>query len=260
MRALAILALICCLSAVANHQQATAQQHQKATPNDILTSITINNDDHSKHEDQKENNVPRWWPEGITAMAVILTLFAIAYQSYYTRVAAEATQRATEHSIASERAWVIVNEVRLTAGAKDAPEGDQQVFVQCAATNHGRTPARVLGMKAVWANGPIADPGKTWDQTLYDSDGQLTPRWVMLPEKFTALHCPIPGFHSTPGTAIKGVVEPGQAGFIHGVIRYWDMFSETDRYTRFCYRWENAAPGKKEGFHYAGGDRYNQQT
>jgi hypothetical protein len=156
----------------------------------------------------------------------------------------------------------LVSKVELTSGASDRPEGNRQVFIQCAARNHGRTPARVLGLKAICAVGPISDPGQTWDESLYDPNGQTVPRWVILPDKSSALNCPIPGYVADPGQRIHGPLSDGEAIFIHGVVRYWDTFSETERTTRFCYRWKNAAevPGMDAGYYPAGGDAYNQQT
>jgi len=175
---------------------------------------------------------------------------------------AETALKQANHIVASERAWILPISVILSSGASDRSEGNEQVFIQCAAENHGRTAARVLGLKALAAIGPVSDPGQTWDQSLYDPDSQTAPRTVILPNKATALHCPVPGFTAKPGQEVRGDYKPGEALFIHGVIRYWDMFSETDRFTRFCLRWHNVGepPGTKAGFHFAGGDRYNQQT
>ncbi len=217
--------------------------------------------------EQKKVNRPWWhelfaWPEGITAWALILTLFMITWQSAATASAASAANRGIEHSIASERAWVLVDSVILASGKAELPEGTDQVFIQCNARNHGRSAARVLGMRAVHAVGPISDPGKTWDAKLYESDGQDTPRWVILPDKNTALHCAVSGFFAKTGQVITGNLNPGESIFIHGVVRYWDMFSDTERTTRFCYRWYplGEKPKMSAGFYSAGGDSYNQQT
>jgi len=189
-------------------------------------------------------------------------LLFVGWQSREIRRSSKATEKATELSIASERAWVMEHTVAFTAGGVDVPDGRDQVFIQCVAKNHGRTPARVLGMNALRAIGPISDPGQTWDEVLYDFKAQNTPRWVILPDKNTALHCAVPDLKAVPGQILISPIATGESTFIHGVIRYWDMFSETDRFTRFCYRFCEAGelPGKPAGFYRAGGDRYNQQT
>jgi hypothetical protein len=267
---------------------------QESSPTSTAASLTCKVDSKSE-EEQGKASVQWWhvlltWPEGITAWAVIFTLIAIATQAYLMRVHAnhfailaeatfkqtailaesvaaaqknaDAALHQTNHMVASERAWLLVSRIEFTAGASDRPEGTKQVFIQCAAINHGRTPARVLGMKALTAIGPISDPGQTWDESLYDPDGETTPRWVILPDKASALACPVLGFTAEPGQVFRAPLGEGQARFIHGVVRYWDMFSETERFTRFCFRWdnENERPGLGTGFHVAGGDRFNQQT
>jgi len=248
-------------------ERAAQESAQKAADHQSAAAPTKTDEDHSKEDiADSERNGPSWygffrWPIGTTTWAIILTLMAIAEQTKQTAIAAKATRQATEHLIASERAWVLASRVELSSGAKDAPEGNRQVFIHCAAKNHGRTPARVLGLKALWAHGPISDPGQTWDESLFSPDEQISPRWVILPDKLTALNCPVPGFSATPGQTIKAPLKEGESSFIHGVIRYWDMFSEKDRFTRFCYRWQKSPDGlSEEGFFPAGGDRYNQQT
>jgi hypothetical protein len=267
---LAILVVVLGLAVfIAGQDERAAQESaQKAALKDNGALSTKAGENHPQENvADSERDGPSWygffrWPVGTTTWAIILTLMAIADQTKQTAIAAKATQQATEHLIASERAWILVSKVIFSSGASDRPEGNKQVFIQCAAKNHGRTPARVLGLNALYASGPISDPGHTWDDRLYDSQEKTIPRWVILPDKASALHCPIPGFFAERGQVIRADLKEGEAYFIHGVIQYWDMFSETERYTRFCCRWhnDNETPGLDAGFHFAGGDRFNQQT
>jgi hypothetical protein len=173
---------------------------------------------------------------------------------------AKAALAQANHIVDSERAWVLVKLVALTAGATDKPEGSEQVFVHCEAMNHGKSPARVLGFNALYAEGPIADPEKTWDDRLYDFKAKPVPRWTFVPNVPRALSDPIPGFLAKPGDKFEFVPQPEHARFIHGVIRYWDMFSETDRFTGFCYRLDGPGTPFGEGWHPAGGERCNQES
>jgi hypothetical protein len=253
-------------------QQNAACQTQSKSPNDSDKSQT--KADAAIHQNQAGNDTKNGgncascrdillkWPEGITTWAVILTLFVIAWQSAETARAAKAAQMATEHSIASERAWILPEMVWIGSGAKDAPEGSDQVFILCDIKNHGKTPARVFGMNARWEVGPISEPAKTWDDSLYTFDAKAKPKWVVLPDKHTALSAPIPGFTATAKSKVQIPTQPGGTMFIHGVIRYWDMFCKADRFTRFCYRWESEKenPAMGEGYHQAGGGAFNQQT
>jgi hypothetical protein len=90
MKSLAILTVVFCLSAMTCHKQASAQKHQTTTQNDLAPTITVNNYDRSKHEESKKDDVTRWWPEGVTAVAIIFTLFAIIYQARQSRRAVDA--------------------------------------------------------------------------------------------------------------------------------------------------------------------------
>jgi hypothetical protein len=178
------------------------------------------------------------------------------------RSSADAAHNIADHLARSERAWVLITRVAVTAGAIDRPEGPHQVFIQCEVRNSGRTPARVLEMRATMKLGLRSDPSQTWDKSLYKpSESAITPRWVVLPDPDlrTALNYPIPGFIGTVGQDLP-TPGAGQAIFIHGIVRYWDMFEETDRFTQFCYRWDDPLPNRPEGFRPAGGDQYNQQT
>jgi hypothetical protein len=200
---------------------------------------------------------PGWYrffvlPEGITVWALFLTLFAIAEQTRYTALA-------VKHAIHSERAWVLVTHVALVAGAIDAPEGKDQVFIQCNARNNGKTPARILGMNAVLRAGPISEPGKTWDESLYKF-AQKSPTSTILPDHNTALHAIVGGYKAQPGQMVSAPCDSDETFLVHGVIRYWDMFGKEDRFTRFCFRQTDGVPGKTSTYVQAGGGRYNQQT
>ena len=173
---------------------------------------------------------------------------------------AQAALAQANHIVASERAWVLVGKVALTSGASDRPEGSKQVFIHCEAVNRGKSPARVLGLNARYAEGPIAEPERTWNERLYDFSGKSTPRWTFVPNVPRSLSDSIPGFFANPGDMLTAPPQPGHAQFIHGVIRYWDVFTETDRYTRFCYRLDGVGAPLGEGWHLAGGERCNQET
>ncbi|MDR5729930.1 MAG: hypothetical protein RB191_21160 [Terriglobia bacterium] len=236
-------------------------------------SISIDSYNHFDQSNGGRAEQPRgWrrfmaWPEGITAWAIILTLGAITWQSFETHRAATASRNAASaalehanHIVASERAWVLVERVTMTSGGIDRPEGIQQVFIHCAARNYGKTPARVLGLNALLAEGPISDPEATWNDRLYDFTQKSTPTWVITPNHAKALHDSVPGFFANPDEILHPPEREGNAHFIHGVIRYWDMFSESDRLTRFCYRWDKQGAPLGEGWHVAGAERCNQET
>jgi hypothetical protein len=233
------------------------QQASPAAPISVDCSCAAKAD-YSKNKPQGWHKLVTW-PEGIATWALIFTLGAIVWQAIVGGNAAAAAIKQVNYMASSERAWVMDTTVILSAGATDRPEGSEQVFVQCAAKNEGRTPARVLGMNAILAVGPISNPGKTWDKKLYWFPKSTTPKWTILPDKSSALHCPVPGLTSQPGQTLRRPATEGETSFIHGVIKYWDVFSETPRFTRFCYRYQETI-GSAHGFFRVGGDGHNQQT
>lgn len=102
-------------------------------------------------EQVAERYLPRWyrlfaWPEGVTTWAVLLTLLAIAEQTYHTRRAAEATEssvRASDkaYSLAENtakqqlRAYVVARNSHLVI------HDDGFVEPKIELTNCGQTPA-----------------------------------------------------------------------------------------------------------------------
>src|ERR1035437_7480206 len=231
---------------VACQNQYSPEQNAKQTAQQSQVTLPPQTSDQqaTKGQQNPSGYFPGWrrlltWPDGITAFAVILTLLGIVWQSSETRKAAQAALIQSRYTVASQRAWVLPEKIELVSGSEDRPEGKYQVFVQCAAKNHGPTVARVLGMNAVFALGPISKPEQTWQQSLYDFDSRTKPQSVILPDKITALHSLVPEIKAMPGDVIPGTSDPNQTTFIHGVICYWDAFNEIRRFTRFCYRSKN---------------------
>jgi hypothetical protein len=157
LRWLAVIALFFGLATVhvVCQQQAPAQEHTKTTQANVPPPITENNYDYSKHDQQKTSDVPRWWPEGITAIAIILTMFVIAGQTHYTRRAAEATEAAVASAEKTAkrqlRAYISIENatVRFTNGQ---PVG----FVNFE--NFGQTPAYETHGWAAIEGGPHPFP------------------------------------------------------------------------------------------------------
>jgi hypothetical protein len=189
----------------------------------------------------------------------VCTLWVLRRQTKANWAAAKAALKQANHIVTSERAWVLVCKIALTAGAIDHLEGSKQCFVSCAGKNYGKTPARVLGMNVLLASGPIADPEKSWDENLYDFSGKDTPKWIIVPSIPKPMYGLVKGFTTKPGDELP-TPSVGEAYFVHGIIRYWDAFSETDRFTRFCYREDRDGSLLGKGWHIAGGERCNQET
>jgi hypothetical protein len=237
MKSLAILTVVFCLSAMACYQQASAQKHQAPAPNEVPSTITVHNEDHSTHEQQKENNVPRWWPEGVTAIAIILTLFAIAYQSYYTRIAAEAAKAGTE--TARENIQLVMNLERGRIAVTPTPLGEYSYMFM--AKNIGRTSAKLIDIAAYSLT---IDRGETLpDSPPYLIDERQTNViWVATGTDIPLQQKEYTGEPSTLIAKLDGqatrnnIAIHGSNLWIFGRILYLDGISPLERECRFCFQ------------------------
>jgi hypothetical protein len=167
--------------------------------------------------------------------------------------------RQVTNAMRSDRAWLVVEKAELVEGNPSQPG---QVFVQCAVKNYGKTVARVLGMNARWGIGPLNNPGKTWDNSLFAFANSVRSKWTFLPGTTSAMHSPVQEFTSSAGSKVTVGFQSGDTQFIHGVVFYWDAFTKKRRTTRFCFREHHIDQfGKqKEGLHPISDPEYSQQT
>ena len=106
---------------------------------------SVTRDNHSK---SPNSDPPCWhklllWPEGITAWAIIATLFVIGWQAWETRRSADATNNAaqaallnTQISIRSARAWIVI---KVESAGKNK--------FHFKAVNVGGTPANIISIR-----------------------------------------------------------------------------------------------------------------
>jgi len=125
--------------------QSQAGQRQPESP----AAATSGYQDQSLHDRDKDSDRPRdWhkfvtWPESWTAWAIIATLLAIAYQSYWTR-------RATEEIARHERPWLLIEGISFdepgTTAANNGKFANEAFHYTLK--NYGRTPARILALSS----------------------------------------------------------------------------------------------------------------
>lgn len=143
-----VFAVLIGVFAMTCHQQAPAQKHQDSAPQDAPASITVNNYDHSQHEYQNKPDVARWWPEGITAIAVILNLLAIAYQARQSRRAVDA---ALESVRTTEKNMILQFRPKVIIRGGHVIDADrlEEATMEFAITNIGASAATVLETELV---------------------------------------------------------------------------------------------------------------
>jgi len=97
-----------------------------------------------------------------------VTCFVIAWQSFETRRAVQASKVSADALINSERAWVTVD-LDKVPGIGTVSEGshrdssgemshDTSVRVRCICSNHGKTPAKVIEKRCCLLVVTAADP------------------------------------------------------------------------------------------------------
>ena len=239
LKIMALLGVFLGLFAVdmAYHQKASAQQHTEATQDGPPAAITVNNDDHSSQKHQEESHVAPWWPEGITAIAIICTLIAIGIQTYYTRKAAEAsTASATaaldqaNHMITSERAWIIVSS-RFPEELSPNPQRAKTRF-RWEFLNVGKSPARLIEFNGVARRGDrfnISFP----EPAPFFRDRQLLNKLLLVPTDSWGLTWEIEG--NALSAAEFDVLKRWEQLTIvsYGYIKYLDVFGK-EHTTNFC--------------------------
>ncbi len=134
----------------ARHQE--NPRHNQIGPTKPPTeAASTANQAHTANEASQGQGEMQWvydlifWPYGITALAVILTLGGIIWQSSETKTAAQAALKQAEHMISSERAWLLISPVNEGQPLK---AGNPPLF-WWEIKNVGNTPARLIETQSV---------------------------------------------------------------------------------------------------------------
>jgi hypothetical protein len=144
-----LIVAVLCMSRYAEDRKAKHQENANQVNSVTLTPGKTN--DGTEKTDETEDS-PSWvgtftWPEGVTAWALLLTLFVIAWQSTETRDAAKSALLNAQVVINAERPYLVIS--------VESPSPNQFVFT---AKNEGRTPARI---NSIWTKPLMADQGGT---------------------------------------------------------------------------------------------------
>jgi hypothetical protein len=124
------------------------QQCSKKCDTSLTSSFSPSSSAESfgKCQQDAERRLPRWyrlfwWPEGVTAWAILLTLLAIGEQTHQTRRAADISEQVL---VSQFRPRVIVRKVDLRVPDPDKPSISPQHFVlEFVLINTGETPAAI---------------------------------------------------------------------------------------------------------------------
>jgi len=195
------------------------------------------------------------WPDGITALAVILTLGGIIWQSSEAKRASENAAAQVKAMMATERAWVVIR----SSMDDYRPTLDDQWLFWWQIKNTGTTAARILSTQC------------RYELVRADQLDSLP----LAPEYLQPIE--LKGFLLAPGDSAtyqtflvsahngavihRGVLDAGDFNAIqsealrlrvYGFVRYRDVFDET-RESRFCEHYVWPAPNRPSaavGFHH----------
>jgi len=124
---LVIVAILAAVIGVSQYAESAKEHCEESTRQVKATSVAKGNDGNASDDAEDACKPPVWaryctWPEGVGAWAVILTLFAIAWQSIETRAAAQATQSQVEAMDTQNRNSRDRDRARFTTWNIDRPE------------------------------------------------------------------------------------------------------------------------------------------
>lgn len=149
---------------VSNQYQYAAKQCDKeATKIDNLHVWQSRHAEYTKEcTENAARDFPRWysvvrWPDGITILALILTLLVIAEQTGATKRAAEATEISNDQNAAffktENRPWVGISKELTILEKKSTKAGQYEFTVEYTLKNFGSAPA----LNVVVPFGPLVE-------------------------------------------------------------------------------------------------------
>jgi hypothetical protein len=171
------------------------------------------------------------WPEGVTALAVLFTLFFIAWQAILMRQSVAGAENASKREL---RAYLTVIIGAAVHQERRSPDQGGDLMFDCRplVCNTGRTPARKMTFKARAAVMPFPLPKETHLPEGTDEGEQ----WNILgPQQQANMFAVVDGFRPDEE------VEPIKRGtgdkslYVWGLVTYEDVFGDS-HFTRFCQR------------------------
>ena len=222
-------------------QQGPAEVEQKAQAETHAhlqqPASTQNKECPAAHTAPANNQPPHWYgsPEWVLVVVGIVTAGVIWFQSWATLRAARATERMVEPTgksaeaallnakaaINAERAWVLVT--------MDRKATDYYALV---VTNHGRTPAEILGIQRV-ENFPEKTDDLP-DMPNYGLPTEFLQRRILVPNEVWIYETTSLG-QVVPAEMLPDISKSKRRYYQYGVVRYRDVLSGTEHETRFSF-------------------------
>jgi hypothetical protein len=202
------------------HQSTTKETCPCSVP---LTITRLNQTQDAKNDTHKStDNLPCWhillaWPEGITAWAIIASLFVIGWQSFFTAKAAGAALLNAQAVIGAERA-------RLAIDIELSPHLGNVEFKDSGSVAHFIVTCRNCGKTAAWIYEVLADYKIIERFPPYPAFSNHAER------RFT-VHYLNSGEPFSDNFSLTGVDEGGSRLLIQGVVKFRDVYDKKGKST-----------------------------
>jgi hypothetical protein len=251
-------------------QKKTSAQDSAGEPKQLLPTINETNNcapaqqkEHSAEEMQWWNKFVTW-PEGITAWALIFTLFAIAWQACLMQIHAKHLRSLAEHIAMSERAQVFLYTkktqlpVLIPIDGPPAQPGEH-IFAHCVISlkNFGRTPAyvSVCEFEMQLGNSEKSPP------SLGFYEKQFKPSiYTIAPKEHWVFQATLQPDVFINSATLKEINAGTRFLWLCGVVRYNDVFGGKKRRpeTRVCLLYETRTSQPKSYWRVDGPEGYNR--
>jgi hypothetical protein len=169
------------------------------------------------------------WPEGVTALAVLFTLFFIAWQALLMRQSVFASDEVSKREL---RAYltVVIGTAFFQERRNEDKGGDLKFESAPLLVNTGRTPARNITFKARAAIMPIPLPKGT---NLPDAPDEGTGGNILGPQQNANMFAVVDGFCADKDVDSIKHGKGDKGLYVWGRVTYEDVFGE-NHFTLFC--------------------------
>jgi hypothetical protein len=169
------------------------------------------------------------WPEGVTALAVLFTLFFIAWQALLMRQSVSASDEVSKREL---RAYltVVIGTAFFQERRDEAKGGDLKFESDPLLVNTGRTPARNITFKARAAILPVPLPQGI---NLPDAPDEGIGGSILGPQQNANLFAIVDGFCADKEVDSIKYAKGDKGLYVWGRVTYEDVFGE-NHFTLFC--------------------------
>ena len=169
------------------------------------------------------------WPEGVTALAVLLTLFFIAWQALLMRQSVSASDEVSKRELRAYLTVVIGSGIFQERRDEDKG-GDLKFESDPLLVNTGRTPARNMIFKARAAIMPIPLPQGI---SLPDVPDEGVGGSILGPQQSANMFGIVDGFCADKEVDSIKYAKGDKGLYVWGRVTYEDVFGEK-HFTQFC--------------------------